>query len=760
MGLASDEIHEFLIALDEVKVHQRFLDEMDRPLTGVQCTLYEEGDDEPLAMATTDESGEVCFEKLNKKIFNLEMKIENGSEALFKSVPYLRSNVAEPHIQHLRLPILEKKWEADPSQGTEKELIGLNPKVLKKGQLDKATEKKDYKDNKGHGLLRPYLTYDPENKNEKKVVICVHGVGGGWGELTDIVEHFAARKDVQVYIFQYNSVWTYVDRSSEDLARSIETLRKNHLKNKKPHIRIVAHSLGGIIARGALNFLVDPTWFCQSGAVRLREVNSLLKPSVAKEYEEIQVVAIDSPWHGTASPWLMFKTHPRSLAYVLETCFVDMTQNSRLLDHLHQVKLPEHFKLDILEANNRDKFFKANGYEYDARDISKEPDSIAMGFNERPDKEIDELIHLYRRVFNEVNEVNEQDQVLSREIVNEVLGGFWKWSLSLRNSVMAMMSDKDYTTMDGNLRDDFEMDKLKVDAEGRALMRRRIREVIPAYAGQHDTIIKNPLLHKWLDHELKLTLLEKSEAVDSSKPPFSEEETITKIKKQMSLFSRAINAAVKDAKSLQSGQMLNSDDSTCNTAAGLVKGALDQQGYTTKLIASNTHIHVRVKTTGRDVLIDPTMAQFYKDGTGPDRLMKNKDGFVGTEEDLKEFLGNTHEEWNGYQKSWAYFKKGAIKEGKRLNWYANIDEFHRNSKVPTQKEFDEIYNDKIQGWRQEFVESAMRDFQQNTKPGSGAPQLTESAQGRADRYDNYCRTGAIDESKDEQEAFEILASGH
>lgn len=110
-GLASNEVHELLIELEEVKVHQRFLDEMGLPIEGARCTLYEEGSDEPLDVGTTDANGEVCFEKLNKKIFNLQVEMEGWSEPLIQGAPYLRSDVAEPHLQHLRPPLPDEHSE-------------------------------------------------------------------------------------------------------------------------------------------------------------------------------------------------------------------------------------------------------------------------------------------------------------------------------------------------------------------------------------------------------------------------------------------------------------------------------------------------------------------------------------------------------------------------------------------------------------------------------------------------------------------------
>ena len=80
----------------------------------------------------------------------------------------------------------------------------------------------------------------------------------------------------------------------------------------------------------------------------------------------------------------------------------------------------------------------------------------------------------------------------------------------------------------------------------------------------------------------------------------------------------------------------------CDIAAGKTLAKLREKGYDARLVSSGSHVTVRVRTQGKDLVVDPTMRQFFKDGSPIDNKLKKEGGFVGTESQLKATLRDNH----------------------------------------------------------------------------------------------------------------------
>jgi hypothetical protein len=85
---------------------------------------------------------------------------------------------------------------------------------------------------------------------------------------------------------------------------------------------------------------------------------------------------------------------------------------------------------------------------------------------------------------------------------------------------------------------------------------------------------------------------------------------------------------------------------TCNIAAGMMKNALERQGVDgVSIRESGQHTFLEVKTKeGKKIIIDPTASQFFKDGSAIDSKLQ-KEGFIGTENELKKLISDNLENW-------------------------------------------------------------------------------------------------------------------
>jgi hypothetical protein len=92
---------------------------------------------------------------------------------------------------------------------------------------------------------------------------------------------------------------------------------------------------------------------------------------------------------------------------------------------------------------------------------------------------------------------------------------------------------------------------------------------------------------------------------------------------------------------------------TCNIAAGMMKNALEKQGVDgVSIRESGQHTFLEVKTKeGKKIIIDPTASQFFKDGTSVDSKLQ-KEGFIGTEKELKKLISDNLESWR-FVPSWG-----------------------------------------------------------------------------------------------------------
>ncbi|HNN90925.1 MAG TPA: hypothetical protein PKI03_01600 [Pseudomonadota bacterium] len=198
---------------------------------------------------------------------------------------------------------------------------------------------------KGHAALyaigQDAGDYHPENTS----VVFIHGLDAGPEELLSLIERFRAA-DVQSYVLLYDDFFRRTARNGEDLADELRSLNRS-LRGNGRNITLIAHSMGGIVARVAMNTLVQR--------------------NVQDEFRLLHLLAIDTPWHGYIGPC---DTGVSGFFMNVSRAFMpdgleDMRACSRLFvgsaataerrsaDGLNSLSLPDHFAVRLLFAQER-----------------------------------------------------------------------------------------------------------------------------------------------------------------------------------------------------------------------------------------------------------------------------------------------------------------------------------------------------------------------------------------------------------------------
>lgn len=112
----------------------------------------------------------------------------------------------------------------------------------------------------------------------KEPLILVHGFKPNPGQLTELTRRFQDSSRYQLYFFAYDSYHRRTSLNGDDLAR--ELLAFPAFQNRP--ITLIAHSMGGLIARRALN--------------------SLTAGGATGRFASIRLYTADTPWHGFGGP--------------------------------------------------------------------------------------------------------------------------------------------------------------------------------------------------------------------------------------------------------------------------------------------------------------------------------------------------------------------------------------------------------------------------------------------------------------------------
>lgn len=179
-----------------------------------------------------------------------------------------------------------------------------------------------------HFALYP-LDSEGEFYTEKEPLLLVHGLEGGPKDFQAVVNRLRGSAEYQLYVAAYPDFQTRTSVNGNDFAAELRRLIAAVGTGRD--MTIVAHSMGGIVTRQALNDLVADGHMGEFGRIR--------------------VFAVDTPWHGYPGPedgLMMSFARP-----FLPAGLRDMRAASPMFHHLYSVELPETVSLHLVFADRR-----------------------------------------------------------------------------------------------------------------------------------------------------------------------------------------------------------------------------------------------------------------------------------------------------------------------------------------------------------------------------------------------------------------------
>lgn len=217
--------------------------------------------------------------------------------------------------------------------------------------MDRSTERR---------LLGPHyegrlVPVETDNQSEAlaeaEPMILVHGMSGSAQNFVNLLPAVPKISQYQLFYFAYDDLHRSLKRSALELARGIRKLRS-------PRVTILAHSMGGLVTREAMNLLA--------------------KSSQAEYLPEIHVIAIDSPWHGGSASNCDIKGSriDNFVELFLPAAVVDMRSCSDFFKGLYATPLPEKFSTTLFFAEEGDQAF-----DYTEGPLSHLPQKIADHYN-------------------------------------------------------------------------------------------------------------------------------------------------------------------------------------------------------------------------------------------------------------------------------------------------------------------------------------------------------------------------------------------
>jgi hypothetical protein len=128
------------------------------------------------------------------------------------------------------------------------------------------------------------------NQLPSTVTVLIHGMKGAPSDFNSVVKRVVNHEKSEIFAFVYDDYNRLASLNSLDLAAELRSLSDhlanqlaNNFGNSHPRLKIIAHSLGGLIAFAALSTLKDDrNWI--------------------EQWSSIDFLAIDTPWHGFSGP--------------------------------------------------------------------------------------------------------------------------------------------------------------------------------------------------------------------------------------------------------------------------------------------------------------------------------------------------------------------------------------------------------------------------------------------------------------------------
>ncbi|MBI3071202.1 MAG: hypothetical protein HYY84_03640 [Deltaproteobacteria bacterium] len=132
------------------------------------------------------------------------------------------------------------------------------------------------------GALYAIAAKPSEFRADRTPLILIHGIKGDPKDLQHVLNRFKSRP-VQFYAFAYDDYHRRTSLNGNDLAEQLAALSERYWGPEREVI-IVAHSMGGLVARYALNQLAFG-----------------VSPRINR-FKMVRLFTVDTPWHGYGGP--------------------------------------------------------------------------------------------------------------------------------------------------------------------------------------------------------------------------------------------------------------------------------------------------------------------------------------------------------------------------------------------------------------------------------------------------------------------------
>jgi pimeloyl-ACP methyl ester carboxylesterase len=154
--------------------------------------------------------------------------------------------------------------------------------VLKRINLNSARENIELRATNNKALIMPFESFNAS----KRPLLLIHGVGTPM-----LTKDLATRFDeagLQVLVVFYDDLGVAPHLNGRQIASKLNAIREEFY-SKDSELDIVAHSMGGIVARCCLNELQDPKW---------RDPGNTSVGSPRAGFKHVRIRTIDTPWSG------------------------------------------------------------------------------------------------------------------------------------------------------------------------------------------------------------------------------------------------------------------------------------------------------------------------------------------------------------------------------------------------------------------------------------------------------------------------------
>ncbi|MGE5084956.1 MAG: esterase/lipase family protein [Bacillota bacterium] len=201
------------------------------------------------------------------------------------------------------------------------------------------------------GRLIPMESIEELSAAREEPLIFVRGQSGSAKRFTELLHSAPKLAQYKLFYFAYDDLHRSLRRSALDLAHNLISLRA-------PRITLLAHSMGGIIAREALNILA--------------------RFQLPENVPELRVITIDTPWQGGALRRSSYKETPLDnlVEAFLPATASDMRSCSEFFKNLYATPWPEKFSMELYFAERGEQ-----AYNYSEAPLNKLPQKIADLFS-------------------------------------------------------------------------------------------------------------------------------------------------------------------------------------------------------------------------------------------------------------------------------------------------------------------------------------------------------------------------------------------